>query len=151
MRVSKSRALVCSVSYRTRSVPVSDGGMSLNLRRVSRSLALIRTKLGVRSLRLNVCATMAGVLPGRRFCSIVTMHENGRMVEVATVGRDGMVGLGAMVGRDLSNALTTDRMETDEFPLTQQLAAMMLASHPMVTIAAGALQKAGWLSVTGAV
>jgi CRP-like cAMP-binding protein len=34
--------------------------------------------------------------PGGGFCSIVTVLEDGSMVEVATVGREGMVGLAAM-------------------------------------------------------
>ena len=34
--------------------------------------------------------------PGGGFCSIVTVLEDGSMVEVATVGREGMVGLGAL-------------------------------------------------------
>jgi Mn-dependent DtxR family transcriptional regulator len=35
-------------------------------------------------------------------------------------------------------------MESDEFPLTQEFAAMMLgASRPTVTVVAGTLQKAG--------
>jgi CRP-like cAMP-binding protein len=150
--------------------------------------------------------------PGGGFCSIVTVLENGSMVEVATVGREGMVGLGAMVSADLSASLTMvqgesdtcytmtasafrdemdrrgalyklatrfgqaltgfimqstacnaahsieqrfgrwllhahDRMENDEFPLTQEFAAMMLgASRPMVTIAAGTLQRAGLIT-----
>ena len=37
-----------------------------------------------------------------------------------------------------------DRMESDEFPLTQEFVAMMLgASRPTVTVVAGTLQKAG--------
>lgn len=150
--------------------------------------------------------------PGGGFCSIVTVLENGSMVEVATVGREGMVGMAAMVSGELSSSLTIvqgefdrcysmtasafrdemdrrgpfyllatrssqaltafvmqstacnaahsieqrlarwllhahDRMEQDEFPLTQELAAMMLgASRPTVTIAAGALQKAGLIT-----
>jgi CRP-like cAMP-binding protein len=37
-----------------------------------------------------------------------------------------------------------DRMERDEFPLTQEFAAMMLgAARPTVTVVAGTLQKAG--------
>jgi CRP-like cAMP-binding protein len=40
-----------------------------------------------------------------------------------------------------------DRVGQDEFPLTQEFAAMMLgASRPTVTIAAGALQRAGLLA-----
>ncbi len=36
--------------------------------------------------------------PGGGFCSIVTVLQDGSMVEVATVGREGMVGLGAAFG-----------------------------------------------------
>jgi CRP-like cAMP-binding protein len=40
--------------------------------------------------------------------------------------------------------MASDRMESDEFPLTQEFAAMMLgATRPTVTVVAGALQKAG--------
>jgi CRP-like cAMP-binding protein len=40
--------------------------------------------------------------------------------------------------------MARDRMESDEFPLTQEFAAMMLgASRPTVTVVAGTLQKAG--------
>lgn len=150
--------------------------------------------------------------PAGGFCSIVTVLQDGSMVEVATVGREGMIGLGAMVDGDPASSLTMvqgetdtcytmpatafraemdrrgalhtlatrfgqaltgfimqstacnaahsieqrlgrwllhahDRMESDEFPLTQEFAAMMLgASRPMVTIAAGALQKAGLIT-----
>jgi len=44
--------------------------------------------------------------PGGGFCSIVTVLEDGSMVEVATVGREGMVGLGALSdGRSGSSAV----------------------------------------------
>jgi len=36
--------------------------------------------------------------PGGGFCSIVTVLEDGSMVEVATVGREGMVGVHAEAG-----------------------------------------------------
>jgi hypothetical protein len=40
-----------------------------------------------------------------------------------------------------------DRMETDEFPLTQEFVAMMLgATRPTVTVVAGTLQKAGLIT-----
>ena len=151
--------------------------------------------------------------PGGGFCSILTVLENGDMVEVATIGREGMIGTGGngerrpvLVAHDgpgrirrvlhddrrapsvtrwtgaarfyvlatrFGQALTGfvmqstacnaahsieqrlarwllhahDRMETDEFPLTQEFAAMMLgASRPTVTIAAGTLQKAGLIT-----
>jgi CRP-like cAMP-binding protein len=43
--------------------------------------------------------------------------------------------------------MARDRMESDEFPLTQEFAAMMLgASRPTVTIVASTLQKAGLIT-----
>jgi CRP-like cAMP-binding protein len=40
--------------------------------------------------------------------------------------------------------MASDRMEADEFPLTQEFAAMMLgATRPTVTVVAGTLQRAG--------
>jgi CRP-like cAMP-binding protein len=147
--------------------------------------------------------------PGGGFCSIVTVLQDGRMVEVATVGREGAVGLprtndhhrssSATIvqgATDVCYRMTThayrhemdqrgpfytlvtrfvqvfidtlmqstacqavhtveqrlstwllrahDRMELDEFPLTQEVAAMMLgATRPTVTVVAGMLQKAG--------
>ena len=36
--------------------------------------------------------------PGGGFCSIVTVLKDGRMVEMATVGREGMIGLAAISG-----------------------------------------------------
>lgn len=150
--------------------------------------------------------------PGGGFCSIVTVLEDGSMVEVATVGREGMVGTNAISERvspisaamvqgaaDLCyrmsvdafrqemnrrgpffdvvtrytdallylimqstacNAVHTveqrlarwllmaqDRMEADEFTLTQEFAAMMLgATRPTVTVVAGTLQRAGLIT-----
>ena len=44
--------------------------------------------------------------PGGGFCSIVTVLEDGSMVEVATVGREGMVGLAALSdGRSAPSAV----------------------------------------------
>jgi CRP-like cAMP-binding protein len=51
--------------------------------------------------------------PGGGFCSIVTVLENGGMVEVATVGREGMLGLSALVRGDLSFSLTMVQGESD--------------------------------------
>jgi CRP-like cAMP-binding protein len=51
--------------------------------------------------------------PGGGFCSIVTVLENGSMVEVATVGREGMVGMGAMVSAELSSSQTMVQGESD--------------------------------------
>ena len=43
--------------------------------------------------------------------------------------------------------MARDRVERDEFPLTQEFAAMMLgASRPTVTVVAGTLQKAGLIT-----
>ena len=150
--------------------------------------------------------------PGGGFCSIVTVLEDGSMVEVATVGREGMVGTNAISQRvspisaamvqgasevcyrmsvdafrqemdrrgpffdvvtrytdalmylimqsTACNAVHTveqrlarwllmaqDRMEADEFTLTQEFAAMMLgATRPTVTVVAGTLQRAGLIT-----
>jgi CRP-like cAMP-binding protein len=147
--------------------------------------------------------------PGGGFCSMVTELATGDMIEIATIGRQGIVGASAMlrgdpvttavmvqgatdtcypmpvdafrreVGRSgqfahvvsayshalfgfvaqstACNALHSveqrfarwllmahDRMERDEFPLTQEFAAMMLgATRPTVSVVAGTLQKAG--------
>jgi len=46
-------------------------------------------------------------------------------------------------------ALTHDRVPTDEFSLTQEFLAMMLGVHrPSVSLAAGALQNAGFIKYT---
>jgi len=43
--------------------------------------------------------------------------------------------------------MARDRMESDEFPLTQEFVAMMLGtSRPSVTVVAGTLQKAGLIT-----
>ena len=151
--------------------------------------------------------------PGGGFCSILTVLDDRSMVEVATVGREGMVGVSAILNareptpslsmvqaatdtcyrmpieafrREFNrhgafhtlmtryavahmgfvmqstacNAkhsvekrlarwllLAHDRVGVDEFPLTQEFLAMMLgASRPTVTVAAGALQKAGLIA-----
>jgi CRP-like cAMP-binding protein len=150
--------------------------------------------------------------PAGGFCSIVTVLEDGSMVEVATVGREGMVGINAMAdgtppisaamvqgGGSFCYRMTTDafrqemnrrgeffgvvtryanallylimqstacnavhtveqrlarwllmaqdRMEANEFSLTQEFAAMMLgATRPTVTVVAGTLQRAGLIT-----
>jgi CRP-like cAMP-binding protein len=147
--------------------------------------------------------------PGGGFLSIVTVLKNGRMVEVATIGREGMAGSGAVLAglratpatmvqgaSDLCYRMTAeafrtemnrggafqtlltryshallggimqgaacnavhsveqrlarwllmahDRMDSDQFALTQEFASMMLgASRPTVSIVAGQLQAAG--------
>jgi CRP-like cAMP-binding protein len=147
--------------------------------------------------------------PGGGFCSMLSVLEDGNMVEIATVGREGMVGVSAVLdGAPVTSAamvqgaaeicyrmnveafrreidrrgafhelmgqyaqalfgfvaqstacnaihsveqrlarwllMAHDRMESAEFPLTQEFVAMMLgASRPTVTVVAGTLQKAG--------
>jgi CRP-like cAMP-binding protein len=150
--------------------------------------------------------------PGGGFCSLVAVLEDGGMVEIATIGREGVVGMTpamdntpmssasmvqgegdicyrmtmaafrhemeqrgvfhdlltrysqALVGvimqstacnavhsveQRLARWLLTahDHMGTDDFPLTQEFAAMMLgATRPTVTVVAGMLQKAGLIT-----
>jgi CRP-like cAMP-binding protein len=151
--------------------------------------------------------------PGGGFCSAVTVLEDGRMIEVATIGREGMVGISAVLGGRAAGSSATivqgatdicyrmtadalgaeldrrgpfyeivtdytealigfimqstacnavhtieqrlarwllmahDRMESDDFPLTQEFAAMMLgASRPTVSIVAATLQHAGLIT-----
>ena len=150
--------------------------------------------------------------PGGGFCSMLTVLEDGAVVEIATVGREGMVGVAAVLdGAPVTSAamvqgetdccyrmavdafrreidrldafyeltahyaqalfgfvaqstacnavhsveqrlarwllMARDRMASDEFPLTQEFAAMMLgASRPTVTIVASTLQKAGLIT-----
>jgi CRP-like cAMP-binding protein len=150
--------------------------------------------------------------PGGGFISTLAVLKDGGMVEVATIGREGMVGVSAVLDdsrvsstsmvqgsadtcyrmkasafrREMdrrgvfyellsrySQALVgfvmqstacnavhsveqrlarwllmaRDRMESNEFPLTQEFVAMMLgASRPTVTVVAGTLQKAGLIT-----
>jgi CRP-like cAMP-binding protein len=149
--------------------------------------------------------------PGGGFVSVVTVLKDGRMVEVATIGREGMLGMSAIFGDPAPAAtmvqaetdvcytmsakafhqemdrrgafyelltrygqalvgfimqstacnavhsveqrlsrwllLAHDRIGRDEFPLTQEFAAMMLGtSRPTVTVVAGTLQKAGLIT-----
>src|SRR5437762_5418914 len=51
--------------------------------------------------------------PGGGFCSIVTVLKDGTMVEVATVGREGMLGVSAILNGDLSPSATMVQAETD--------------------------------------
>jgi CRP-like cAMP-binding protein len=150
--------------------------------------------------------------PRGGFCSLVTVLEDGSMIEVATIGREGAVGVTAVYDgtpsssasivqgatepsyrmtasafrREMArrgaffdvltrygqalvgfimqstacNAVHTieqrlarwllmahDRMESDDFPLTQEFAAMMLgATRPTVSVVAATLQKAGLIT-----
>lgn len=181
-------------------------------RRVSRSLQTL--PLNVKEVLQTAGAPIEHVyFPGGGFCSILTVLDDGSMVEVATVGREGMLGVGAILDgsepalsltmvqaaadtcyrmpieafrRELARrgpfyALLTryavahmgfvmqstacnakhsveqrlarwlllahDRVGHDEFPMTQEFAAMMLGvSRPAVTVVAGTLQKAGLIA-----
>jgi len=151
--------------------------------------------------------------PGGGFCSVLTVLEDGTMVEVATIGREGMVGASAVtsgaaadpsvtivqaesalcyrittdafcaeldrrgafsmviaryahaylgfvmqstacnavhsVEQRLARWLLTaqDRVDRNDFPLTQEFVAMMLGTtRPTVTVVARTLQRAGLIS-----
>jgi CRP-like cAMP-binding protein len=151
--------------------------------------------------------------PGGGFCSVLTVLEDGDMVEVATIGREGMVGASAVTSGSAAtpsftmvqsetpicyritthafreemdrrgpfsvlltryaqayvgfvmqstacNAvhsveqrlarwllLAQDRMDQNEFPLTQEFVAMMLGvTRPTVSVVAGTLQRAGLIT-----
>jgi CRP-like cAMP-binding protein len=51
--------------------------------------------------------------PGGGFASVVTVLEDGMMVEVATIGREGMVGSSAVLNGDPSPSATMVQAETD--------------------------------------
>jgi CRP-like cAMP-binding protein len=51
--------------------------------------------------------------PGGGFCSIVTVLKSGSMVEVATVGREGMIGMAGVINGDPSPSATIVQAETD--------------------------------------
>lgn len=51
--------------------------------------------------------------PGGGFCSVVTVLEDGSMVEVATIGREGMIGLSAVLNNGPSPSATMVQAETD--------------------------------------
>ena len=51
--------------------------------------------------------------PGGGFVSVVTVLEDGKMVEVATIGREGMLGASAALNGDPSPAATMVQAETD--------------------------------------
>ena len=51
--------------------------------------------------------------PGGGFCSIVTVLKDGNMVEVATVGREGMLGASAHLNGDTSPSAVMVQCETD--------------------------------------
>jgi CRP-like cAMP-binding protein len=51
--------------------------------------------------------------PGGGFCSIVTVLHDGRMVEVATIGREGMLGMSTVLNGDLSPSASMVQAATD--------------------------------------
>jgi CRP-like cAMP-binding protein len=51
--------------------------------------------------------------PGGGFASVVTVLKDGSMVEVATIGREGMLGMSAALNRDPSPSATMVQAETD--------------------------------------
>jgi CRP-like cAMP-binding protein len=51
--------------------------------------------------------------PGGGFCSIVTVLQDGRMVEVATIGREGMVGISAVLDGSPPSSAAMVQGETD--------------------------------------
>lgn len=51
--------------------------------------------------------------PGGGFCSILTVLKSGSMVEVATVGREGMIGMSAVLNAAPSSSVTMVQAETD--------------------------------------
>jgi CRP-like cAMP-binding protein len=51
--------------------------------------------------------------PGGGFCSIVTVLADGSMVEVATVGREGMIGVSALVDAQPATSATLVQGESD--------------------------------------
>ena len=180
--------------------------------RVSRSLD--RTSLVLKIVLHKPSEPITDVyFPGGGFCSILTVLADRSMVEIATVGREGMLGVSAILdGAPAPTSLTMvqaasdlayrmpidafrrelrrrgafhevltrytsahmafvmqstacnakhsvqqrlarwlllahDRVGADEFPLTQEFAAMMLgASRPMVSVVAGVLQKSGLIA-----
>ena len=151
--------------------------------------------------------------PSGGFCSVLTVLENGTMVEVATIGREGMIGISAVTSGAASDPSVTmvqaesplcyrittdafcaeldrrgafsvmvaryahaylgfvmqstacnavhsveqrlarwlltaqDRVDRNDFPLTQEFVAMMLGTRrPTVTVVARTLQRAGLIT-----
>jgi len=177
-------------------------------RRITRTLTVVPLKL--KDLLYKPGERVQYVyFPAGGFCSVVTVLEDGAMVEVATIGREGAIGtIGTLNGTPMQSAtmvqgetetcyrmsagafrlemerrgpfyelvtryqealfgfimqstacnavhsveqrlarwllLARDRMGSDDFPLTQEFVAMMLAvARPSVSVVAATLQKAG--------
>lgn len=102
-RANKSRPIQHSNRSGSRFPPTAIRNLllsSLPLEEQERILTLLEvTPLNVKDLLHKPGELIEHVyFPGGGFCSIVTVLEDGEMVEVATVGREGMVGVTAEAG-----------------------------------------------------
>jgi len=79
----------------------------------------IAQSLDVISLKLKVILQRAGepvadvYFPGGGFCSMVSVLKDGNMVEVATIGREGMVGVSAILDANSVASTSMVQGETD--------------------------------------
>src|SRR6185295_4459464 len=79
----------------------------------------IAPTLDIVSLKLKHVLHKAGesirdvYFPGGGFCSVLTVLEDGDMVEVATIGREGMVGVPAMLDGGASSSTSMVQGETN--------------------------------------
>jgi CRP-like cAMP-binding protein len=82
--------------------------------------ARLAPTLGTTSLKLRRFLHKPGeridqvYFPGGGFISVVTVLKDGGMVEVATIGREGMLGMSAVLNGDPSPAASMVQAETDE-------------------------------------
>jgi CRP-like cAMP-binding protein len=81
--------------------------------------ARLAPTLGATSLKLKRFLHKPGepidqlYFPGGGFVSVVTVLKDGSMVEVATIGREGMLGMSAALNRDPSPSASMVQAETD--------------------------------------
>jgi CRP-like cAMP-binding protein len=81
--------------------------------------ARLAPALGTTALRLKYFLHKPGepidrvYFPGGGFASVVTVLKDGSMVEVATIGREGMLGMAGALSRDPSPCATMVQAETD--------------------------------------
>ena len=81
--------------------------------------ARLASKLGTTPLKLKRFLHKPGepidqvYFPGGGFASVVTVLKDGAMVEVATIGREGMLGMSAALTRDPSPSAAMVQAETD--------------------------------------
>jgi CRP-like cAMP-binding protein len=79
----------------------------------------VEPKLTVVPLKLRVILHKPGsqvrdvYFPGGGFCSVLAVLDDGKMVEVATVGREGVVGMSGALNGDPSPSVTMVQAETD--------------------------------------